>query len=81
LGVGAGVLGLENLWGALFYIIGSAFGLLAFFIVGVGLGNHKTFFYKWSSIITSSLSTNLFVRASYRGLLSYLLKETLTISL
>lgn len=62
LGVGAGVLGLENLWGVVFYFVGSAVGAFIFLTVTVGLGKQSIYFTKWTDMITSTLSTNLFVR-------------------
>jgi hypothetical protein len=60
LGVGAGVLGLENLWGVLFYIVGSALGLFVFLFLKTGLKSANLYFQNATQIISASLSTNLF---------------------
>lgn len=83
LGIGAGVLGLENLWGVIFYLVGSAVGLALFLIINTGLGKQDIFFTKWKEIFTVSMSTNLFVRAlsHHQGIITLIFVAKLTFRL
>ena len=80
LGACAGILGLENLWGAIFYLVGSVAGVGLFLALKVGLGKGSLYYSNWTEIFTSSLSTNLFVRLSsnsHRMFLSHIANKSL----